>query len=282
MNARQPPSPQVVTTSPRRFGGGVGAFTLIELLIVISIVAVLIALTFPAVRGTLGAARGFRCQSSQRTISFDFSVFADDELHGSRGNDETDMASGLFRIETFIESQYGVDEFWTYPLVPTYRVPDTQGRDPMRCAEVRGPVDLRRGASCVTGVGPNSGAVQPANNISFGFNVRMHYSESRAHASLPFGVALTTRILDGYGMVSPSSIPLMVDVDGRVASSRMLNPLLTGPSLGATTLLTNDRFWFPAHRHNGGVNVAFVDGHVVSTRDPVRAGNWGFEPPQPR
>lgn len=268
--------------SRRRFGTGGRAFTLIELLIVISIVGVLIALTFPAVRGTLGAARGFRCQSSQRTIAFDFSVFADDELHGSRGNDETDMAPGLFRLETFIESQYGVDEFWTYPPVPTYRVPDTQGRDPMRCAEVRGPVDLRRGTSCLTGVGPNSGAVQPTTNISFGFNVRMHYSETRAQQGLPFGVALTTRILDGYGKVSPSSIPLMIDVDGRMAASRMLNPLLIGPSLDATSLLTNDRFWFPAHRHNGGVNVAFVDGHVVSTRTPEQAGDWGFEPPQPR
>ena len=121
---------------------GGSAFTLIELLIVVAIIGVLLTLIFPAVRGTLGAARGFRCQSSQRTIAFDFSVFADDQLRGSRGNDEQVLRPGMFRMETFQNSQYAVNEFWDYGPVPMYRVPDTKGRDPMRCAEIRGPLDL--------------------------------------------------------------------------------------------------------------------------------------------
>lgn len=260
--------------------GSVRAFTLIELLIVAAIIAVLIALVFPAIRGTLSAARGFRCQSSQRTIAFDFSVFADDQLHGPRGNDDTDLNRGMFRVETFQDAQYGVDEFWAYGSVPTHRIPDTQGRDPMRCAEVRGPIDLRRGAACT------SGGVGPAENVSFGFNIRLHWSATRAAAGLPYNVGLTSRILDGYGIVSPSAIPLLIDVDGREAAARGVTPLFTGPGVDtgvADTLLGGNRYWFPAHRHNGGVNIGYIDGHVRATRTPAAepACEWGFEPPQP-
>lgn len=253
------------------------AFTLIELLIVVAIVTVLLALLFPAIRGTVSAARGFRCQSSQRTIAFDFSVFADDQLHGPRGTDETTLNHGQFRVETFQDAQYGVDEFWAYGSVPAHRVPDTQGRDPMRCAEVRGPIDLQKFAPCT------SGGVGPPENVSFGFNIRLHWSELRAAARRPYNVFLTARILDGYGVVSPSALPLLTDVDGAVASARGMTPLFTGPGLDATTLLSGDRFWFPALRHNGGLNIAFVDGHVKATRSPIGdpGCNWGFEPPQP-
>ena len=221
----QPGSPARRTSSSELLH----AFTLIELLIVISIIAVLLALIFPAIRGTLSAARAFRCQSSQRTISFDFSVFADDQLHGPRGTDEDNLHRGLFRAETFQDSQYGVDEFWAYGNVPVHRVPDTQGRDPMRCAEVRGPMDLRRSVACT------AGGVGPPENISFGFNIRLHWSETRAAAGLPFNVGLTSRILDGYGIVSPSAIPLLTDVDGALAVSRAATPLFTGPSVGAAS-----------------------------------------------
>lgn len=254
------------------------AFTLIELLIVVAIIGVLLALVFPAIRGTLGAARGFRCQASQRTISFDFSVFADDQLRGSRGNDEINLRPGLFRVETFQNSQYAINEFWDYGPVPQYRVPDTKGRDPMRCAEIRGPLSLYRSASCV------SGGVGPPENVSFGFNGRLHFSDSRAAAGLPFNVALTSKILDGYGIASPSAIPLLMDVDGVRATAARQTPLFTAPDAGAASLLfADDALWWPGQRHNGAMNIAFIDGHVVASKRPVAEPSiaWGFEPPQP-
>jgi prepilin-type N-terminal cleavage/methylation domain-containing protein/prepilin-type processing-associated H-X9-DG protein len=258
-------------------GWRVRAFTLIELLVVVAIVSVLMALVFPAIRGTISAARGFRCQSSQRTVAFDFSVFADDQLHGDRGNDSTLGNSSFFRAETFQNSQYGINEFWNYGPVASTTIPDTQGRDPMRCAEVKGNLLLRRNLSCT------NGGVTPSANVSFGLNVRLHFSEQRAAAGRPFGVVLTNRILDGYGIASPSSIPLLMDVDGAVAASRSISPLFCGPSLDASTLLGLERFWFPAMRHNRGMNVAFIDGHVKATRAPLaeKGWAWGFEAPLP-
>jgi prepilin-type N-terminal cleavage/methylation domain-containing protein/prepilin-type processing-associated H-X9-DG protein len=259
---------------PRRRGG----FTLIELLVVVAIIAVLIALLFPAIRGTVGAARSFRCQSSQRTIAFDFGVFADDQLHGSRGNDESGLGRGQFRVETFQNSQYGVNEFWAYDNVPVYRVPDTKGRDPMRCAEIRGPLDLYRLNSCV------NGGVRPSENVSYGFNIRLHWSDYFAAANRPYSVTLTSRILEGYGVVATSSIPLLMDVDGAAASAAGRSPLFTGPTAGALSeLYANDALWWPGSRHGGAMNIAFIDGHVVTTKRPLGEASiaWDFEPPQP-
>src|SRR5258708_5345725 len=46
------------------------AFTLIELLISIAIVGVLLAILLPTLGHTIGAARGFRCQVSLRSVAF--------------------------------------------------------------------------------------------------------------------------------------------------------------------------------------------------------------------
>ena len=45
---------------------GCGAFTLVELLVVVTIIAVLLALLFPALRGSLSRARSAMCQSNLR------------------------------------------------------------------------------------------------------------------------------------------------------------------------------------------------------------------------
>ncbi len=246
---------------------------------VVAIIAVLMALLFPAIRGTIGAARGFRCQASERTIAFDFNVFADDQLHGSRGTDETYLRPGQFRVETFQDSQYGVDEFWAYDAEPVHRVPDSKGRDPMRCSEIRGPLDLRRSAPCVGGgVGPNR-------NISYGFNIRLHWSDSAAsQPGANFSVVLTSRILEGYGLLPPENIPLLMDVDGADAPLGM-SPLFTGPTANAQSdLYAQNRLWWPGMRHNGAMNIAFIDGHVIASKRPLAEGKvaWDFEPPPPR
>ena len=116
---------------------GSRAFTLVELLISISIVAVLLAILLPALGYAVRAARGFRCQISLRSVAFDFTVFADDQLHGDRGDDPAAVGPRRFRLETFQESEYGIDEFWRYNG-NTHQIPDTEKNDPMRCPAVRG------------------------------------------------------------------------------------------------------------------------------------------------
>lgn len=246
------------------------AFTLVELLISLAIVAVLVAIVLPSVRGAVGYARTFKCQTSLRSVAFDFALFADDTLHPSRGDDEfadTGVGSRMFRLETFVESQYGLDEFWSYGNTTLARLPDAAGRDPMRCPEVRGDITLRRGVPC------DQGGVNPSQNISFGFNIRLDRAEGVA-GKLP----LSARLLSGNAAASPSSIPLTWDVDGSLAAQRNKSPLFSGPSLG-TSAFENDAYWFPAMRHGNQINAAFIDGHVANSSMPLQESwSWSFQP----
>ncbi len=253
-------------------------FTLTELLIVLAIVAVLLAVLLPGVRGAVESARSFKCQVALRTVAFDFGVFADEALHPWRGEDDDADASQRvvplkhFRLETFIESQYGLDEFWSNGLVQAIRLPDAQGRDPMRCPSVRGELVLRRGVPC------SQGAVSPPASISYGFNIRLHQSEANWRRGSTAPVALSARIMFGNERASPASIPLAIDVDGAAAGRRNALPLFTGPSLDSR-LFAGDRAWFPGLRHGSGINAAFLDGHVAHSTSPLNepSWNWAFD-----
>ena len=257
----------------------VRAFTLVEILITIAILAILVALLLPAARGAIGAARAFKCQMSQRSVAFDFGLFADDTLHPSRGDDDSSdpalrtVPPGQFRLETFIESQYGLDEFWNPADGLTVTLPDANGRDPMRCAEIRGPITLRRAIPCT------QGAVTPPQSISYGFNIRLQMSERRWLAGDTRPIGLSSQVLNS-GQSPASSIPLLWDVDGAVAAQHGVVPLFSGPSLDSTTLFVNNQYWFPSMRHNGSMIVGFIDGHVATSRKPLLETNWawGFDP----
>lgn len=256
------------------------AFTLVEIIITIAILSILIALLLPAARGAVGSARSFKCQMAQRSVAFDFGLFADENLHPFRGDDDTNdpalriVPRGQFRLETFIESQYGIDEFWadTYGTAPTASLPDANGRDPMRCAECRGGITLRRALPC------SQGAVGPPQAISYGFNMRLHLSERRWLAGNPNPLGLSYQVLNS-GDAQPSRIPLLWDVDGFEAAQRGVVPLLSAPAMASTTLYAGSLYWFPSNRHVGATNVGFVDGHVASTRNPLaEPWAWDYDP----
>jgi prepilin-type N-terminal cleavage/methylation domain-containing protein/prepilin-type processing-associated H-X9-DG protein len=275
-------TPRDLPQPPAAAHVGRRAFTLVEVLITVAIIAVLLALLLPAARGAVGSARSFKCQMSQRSVAFDFSVFADDQLHPFRGDDDDADArirggpARTFRLETFIESQYGVDEFWNDAYGATVqRLPDDRGRDPMRCAEVSGVVELRRNTPCT------QGAVSPPQFVSFGFNARMHQSEARWTAGDPGPLRLTGRVLQGEGESAPARVPLLWDVDGATAAQREAVPLLSAPSLDSAGPLYGDgRLWFPSLRHAGALNAAFLDGHVAPSTRPLAepSWSWSFDP----
>jgi len=260
-------------TSPPSSGPRAGGFTLVELLISLAIVATLIAIILPAIRTAVSTARGFRCQMSLRSTAFDFSVFADERLHGDRGNDATDLPANAFRLETFQELQYGIDEFWTYGNVASFSLPDRQGRDPMRCSEVKGEITVRRDTPCA------SGGVGPDQNISFAFNMRLHMSDRQALAGRSPLVLLTSNILSGNTEVSPDKIPLLFDADGVAAARGGRSAVFSAPGLDSPALFTDNAYWFPGLRHAGAMNVAFIDGRVATTRRPLDepAMAWGFD-----
>jgi prepilin-type processing-associated H-X9-DG protein len=71
--------------------------------------------------------------------------------------------------------------------------------------------------------------------------------------------------------------PLLMDVDGTEAVARGLGSFYTAPPLRDDPSPYGDgRYWMPARRHGGRINVAFVGGHVLSSEDPERE-TWDWE-----
>ncbi len=243
----------------------VRAFTLVELLVTIAIIATLLALLIPALRHTVGAARGFRCQVSLRSVAFDFSVFADDNLHGDRGNDTREVGAHRFRLETFQESQYGLDEFWRWGSAQSYSLPDAAKNDPMRCSEMKGPITLLASTPCSTGI-------EPPRNISYGFNLRLH----RAETVGPDGQLRLSSVVLKSAILDNPRVPLVWDVDGAIAESRGATPSFSAPSAGSNGFFANDAYWFPGRRHNGATNYALMDGSVSATSKHPSETNWDW------
>jgi prepilin-type N-terminal cleavage/methylation domain-containing protein/prepilin-type processing-associated H-X9-DG protein len=247
------------------------AFTLVELLISIAIVGVLLAIVLPALGHTLKAARAFRCQVSLRSVAFDFSVFADDQLHGDRGDDPAAYGPTRFRLETFQESEYGIDEFWRWNG-NVHTLPDAEKNDPMRCNQVVGQITLTNNTPC------SQGGVTPARFISYGFNMRLHRPEMRA----PNGVLVLIPVTLNSGVLEHGRVPLAWDVDGQAAEDRGMTPVFSAPSLSTLGPYANDAYWFMSRRHNGAANFAFIDGSVSASSQPLdEAGwDWAYQPPR--
>jgi prepilin-type processing-associated H-X9-DG protein/prepilin-type N-terminal cleavage/methylation domain-containing protein len=246
--------------SHRRHSAG-PAFTLIEMLITISIVGVLFSLVVPLASRTVKTARSFKCQSGLRNIAYDFNVFADENLHGPRGSSSH---ADRFDLDAFQDSQYCVNDFWCWDGEDRHEVPDTPGNDPMRCPEVRGPLVLRANAPC------NSGGVSPPGNVSYGFNARLRWRERQGGVAR---VELTSQILERANC----NVPLVWDIDGALAAARGGQVFYSAPALDSPLVFAGDAFWYPAMRHGGQLNTAFIDGHVASSGGPLHEPTWRWE-----
>ncbi len=243
------------------------AFTLLELLVVIALIGVLLTLLAPALSNTMGSARGFRCQMTLRQVAFDFSLFADEQFHGDRGDDAR-LSGRRFRLMTFQESLYGLDEYWDNPEADTNILYEKAADPPMRCTEVHGDLTLRRGFSA-----EEWGAIAPPQSVSFGFNIRLHRPEV---GNYPIPVDEPVRLSND--IMQHGMTPLVWDVDGEEAfHDKNWIPQFTGPSVQDRGFYANEMVWFPGTRHNGTMNIAFIGGQVVSTKEPLRESNWRWD-----
>lgn len=247
--------------------GRVRGFTLLELLVTVSIIVVLLGILGTSLGQVRNATRSFVCKNNMRTLSFEFRMFADELTYANRGDSATRSAN-RFRLEDFQESIYGVDEFWD--LGSEFRKPYKASKQPLICPA--GPQELVKHANLPC----RQGAVTPFRNVSIGFNMRLDRASVTIRSrSILQPVRLSSRILE-Y-----SSVPLLFDVDGEKSSASGLVPYYSAPAAGGTGKYAGNRLWFPSNRHNGETNVGFIGGHVLSSKTPEReAGwNWKYQPP---
>jgi prepilin-type N-terminal cleavage/methylation domain-containing protein/prepilin-type processing-associated H-X9-DG protein len=240
-------------------------FTLLELLITIAVISLLLTLALPTMARALGSARAFKCQMGQRSIVFDFSVYADDILHGNRG-DDADEVGTRFQLDNFVERQYGIAEFWRFPDPTQGRAPDEAGVDPMRCPEVKGELVFTNGFNC-----NDSRAISPQASISYTFNMRLHRVER-----VKWGMYRLEKIFLRPNVLEASQVPLCWDVDGAAAQAKGAIATFSAPSLDSDGPMAGDAFWYPGLRHNGEGNFAFIDGHVEASAQPLRETYWNW------
>ncbi len=242
------------------------AFTLVELMICLAIIGVLIGLLSPALSGALGAARNVKCQASLRTVAMDFAYFADQSTHPNRGDDN--QLQNRFRLSTFQEYEYAIDEFWAFGAAEEHELEHSSDAASMHCASVSGTVRVAKNQACTS-----SGALNPPQNVSFGFNSRLH----RAEVEGPGGFPLPRPVLLTSEILQQPDVPLVWDVDGAEAFSNGVLPQFSAPSLDSQAIYANDRFWFPGFRHGGVINIAFVGGQVISSKRPLEEGSWRWD-----
>ena len=251
------------------------AFTLVELLVVLAVIAILLALVAGAIQRVRGEAKTLLCMNNMRALSFDLRLFADPYTQSDHG-DSDDLFGRRFSAWDFLESQYRASEFQpSASQLEEGRFVYRQGHDAVLCAAAPGPL------ACVSpGFSLESGrAVAPPENISYAMNRRLLFApyEVNGFQTARF-VTIGERILDH------PNVPLFFDVDARAAVERWgaAGPFFSAPAGGTPSIYGRGSddlqpYWFPALRHDGRMIVSFVGGHMVATRDPLADASWDWE-----
>lgn len=252
----------------RRVQQAHAAFTLIELLIVVSIISVLAAILLPALSASRQAALDLRCRNQLRNVTQSFLSFASDTSGVNRG--DSDKLDRLFRIEDFQESIYRIHEFWEGPIVA--RAAYSVNPPPLFCPASPARMERRSGIPC------SSGAIAPQKSVTVGFNKRLETKTVVVN-----GVQTGVKSYLGEKILQYPDVPLLLDVDGELAVSRGIIPYYAAPPLpkdSGPDIYLNGKYWFPAFRHRGSVNVGFVGGHVLSSRQPLNEPwwRWNYQP----
>jgi prepilin-type N-terminal cleavage/methylation domain-containing protein/prepilin-type processing-associated H-X9-DG protein len=246
------------------------AFTLAETLVVISIIALLLAMLVPALRTARGRMHSLKCASNLRTVSFQFLFFVEEgsPMSPSPGG----RAGGTpFHISDFQESLYRIDEFWDLGSKATGEL---SAQDEILMCPA-GPKRLfkRRGYPC------GRESITPRENVSIGFNMRL-YRGTKLLAGHPVlaQVAATKVRAD---ILNHPNVPLVLDVNGKTSTVKRQDPYYTAPALDSTVFgdpYYASRYWIPSDRHQGKTMVGFVGGHVLSSAQPEReAWDWAYQ-----
>jgi prepilin-type N-terminal cleavage/methylation domain-containing protein/prepilin-type processing-associated H-X9-DG protein len=244
------------------------AFTLIETLVVITILAVLLALLMPALSAVRRASKTVVCSANMKTLLMDFLFFAQGDSPGGRGDSEK-LGARRFWINDFQDSVYRLDEFWDRGNTNAATL--SASDHPMLCPSAAPRLTKRKGFPC------GREAVGPLEDISLAVNMRLYRAVFEAQGkkllASPTATHLSSRIVDR------PYVPLLLDVNGQQAVTRGVDPFYIAPPLaGVDDPYASGRYWSPAQRHSGKTIVGFVGGHVLTSERPHQERwDWRFQ-----
>jgi prepilin-type N-terminal cleavage/methylation domain-containing protein/prepilin-type processing-associated H-X9-DG protein len=202
-------------------------FSLVELLIVIAVIAVLIAIITPSLGMARNTARTSACLSNVRQLNMAFQNYT------------TEFGSKVFNYDATYPN------LWVTKLLPYGNIDNVR-----LCPEAMTPTPNGSIGTATTYWGPDPSFQGTAQTGSYGLNGYWYATQPQVW---PFW----TSTVPSTGI---DNIPVFADcnwVDGWPAESDPVpadstTPPITGPMM--------QRFYL--NRHNGGINVAFLDGHA--------------------
>ncbi len=243
-------------------------FTLIETLVVVSIIALLLSILLPALSSVRSRMKMLKCSSNMRTVALKFYLFAEGESVEGRGDSDIRGRRSFF-INDFQESLYKIDEFWDEPGTLASEL--IAASEPMLCPAGPAVLTKKSGFPC------SNRSLGPAEDVTLAANMRLQRAEIGQPDSLILASSSKTYV--PQNILSHPYVPLVFDVDGGKAAERKIQPFYSAPAVrGSIGPYSSGQYWMPSSRHGGQTNVAFVGGHVLSSRDPGHESwDWTFQ-----
>lgn len=246
------------------------AFTLIELLVVVAILAVLMALLFPAFRAVRCQAHGIVCMSNLRSIATDFNYIADNPP-SIKKLFFNNYSANVFGLTSFIDRVYGTGAY-----SPTDENGNPVDHDTPFGAPGQAGVYQCPAAYQNLTVTPHArvleGAVQPATKTNLAFFARLFevWRETPSGNTERHYVSLGRHIFNSWQRAAQIPLVLDADVEKLGPLMRLASPHLTAPAVepfgpySANSNYVYGRRYFPSGRHCGKFNVALLDTSVHS------------------
>jgi prepilin-type N-terminal cleavage/methylation domain-containing protein/prepilin-type processing-associated H-X9-DG protein len=271
------------------------AFTLVELLVVISIIGLLMSLTLPAINAARETGRKTACMNNIKNISLAIKNFASKQKRfpGYRGNmiitgntgNAAREASWPIAILNEMDDKLAYTSFVANTLTPGYKSdyvcptnPPDRPTEAVLCYVVNSgrpdstssPTDLRGSGVCHN--------LSPGSNVA-GFNRNLAVSYGAGNG-IPDGESKTLLLTENLNAAdsydsTDEKLVAFVWHPGTSATNisppeRRVNGRWSGWNYGnATTPASDLNRARPSSFHSGGVNAAFADGHTGFIREDI-------------
>ena len=243
-----------------RSGGYAGAFTLVELLVVVAIILILAALLGPALRGVREKADAIKCVSNLRQVGLAIFLYGDERKTFPHGCDAPNNIDWTYLINPYLGKSPAAD--WWNPNV--------------RSRVLVCPAGQKFGTNLCNGYSGHERLLGNTLNLNPGFDRPRPYPYDERSHEVVLLVDGSQNFIDVWGLGNANSLynfPASMGTAVDYTSSTADDPV-ADVGTDEDAVMSQMRF-----RHGGRVNVLFLDGHAASMgKTDFKRRNFSIRP----